>query len=457
MSPIVFWAAIIAAFFISIGLSTAEPHNVAQIAGAALAWIATFSLGWMRWAGRSGLWLGRMAAAAGALILVALVHDWLFLTDVFVIYRRGCPPRMGSFWPLFFVWIAGIGLQTFALWGKRFGIEKTRYRPTLRATAWWLLTLPWTVACGYVFVRNINPVAVGVSLTGAAKLLGVLLATAGVVAVPLWLSTRSERRTRKRALADYEAINPETRSALLDLIDRHARTGEHRLIYRVGGEKSVADAFARVGGQPLAKLHELWPLGDDGRPGTFLLQLPVVGVSGEVWRDRFVSVYLLQHELLVTSHAGTGDLILQTAPVHGEPLRAQTLVPLAVPILKPAGDDEELDGETLSGEWLLENIPDLGDMLSNLTSQPERILSMLLVGSEGAGSWAIEDAIIVGGEPELIQGPHEPKCETCRQPMRFLLQFGDVTDGNELGDCGIGYVYGCDAHPEHCQAFVDCY
>jgi hypothetical protein len=39
--------------------------------------------------------------------------------------------------------------------------------------------------------------------------------------------------------------------------------------------------------------------------------------------------------------------------------------------------------------------------------------------------------------------------------MRFLLQFSDVTDEYLFGDSGVGYVYGCDAHPEQCAGFVD--
>ena len=82
---------------------------------------------------------------------------------------------------------------------------------------------------------------------------------------------------------------------------------------------------------------------------------------------------------------------------------------------------------------------------------------MLLVGHGDGRAFRSEEAILVGGGPELIQGEHDTLCALCAQPMRFLCQFGDVTESFELGDCGVGYVYGCDAHPEHCQAFVDCF
>ena len=82
---------------------------------------------------------------------------------------------------------------------------------------------------------------------------------------------------------------------------------------------------------------------------------------------------------------------------------------------------------------------------------------MLLVGHGDGRAFRSEEAILVGGGPELIQGEHDPLCALCAQPMRFLCQFGDVTESFELGDCDAGYVYGCDAHPEHCQVFVDCF
>ncbi|KQZ74534.1 hypothetical protein ASD55_09060 [Rhodanobacter sp. Root561] len=453
----VFWPAIIAACFVSISLSQAEPHNVAQVAGAALAWIVTVSLGWTRWVGRPATWLGQLAAAAGAIILVALIHDWLPKTDVFVIYRRNCPPRMGSFWPLCFAWLGGAGLQTFALWGRRLPLSGTGTAPRLRAVAWWSLMIAWTLVCALVFVRNINAVALGVSLRGAAEVLGILLGAGGILAGLLWLSTRSESKARRKALADYQAIGAATRAALLALIDSHARRGTFRLLYRIASEKGDAHSLARVGGEPLAGPDEMWPLDDEGQPGKFLLQLPLAGVAHPAWNDRWLTIYLGQHELLVRSYPGAADLVVTAAPNGVTKLAARALEPLAMPIMESLGDDDERGHGALDGAWLLETVPGLGKRLSALTAQPLRVLSMLLDGDDAIADFAVENAILVGGEPELIQGPHEPHCELCQAPMRFLLQFCDVTDNDELGDCGVGYVYGCDAHPEHCRAFVDCY
>lgn len=457
MSPIVFWPGILTAVYVAVLLSAALPHNLAQIAGAALAWIVTFGMGWARWSGRSVLWLWRLAAAAAAIILVALVHDWLPRTDVFVIYRRNCPPKMGSFWPLFFVCIGGLGLQTFAAWGTQFRVKNLVTLPTFGAAAWWFVTFSWSIACGYVFIRNINTVAVAVSLTGIAKILGIFLVPTGIVTLFVWLRKRSEMASRKKALADYQAISPSLRIAMLSLIEDYARAGIFRLMYRVATENGAEDPFARVGGRPLAAPDELWPFDDERVPGQFLLQLPLAGVSSAVWTDRLVAVYLLQGELLVKSYACGAGLILKAVPPDAEQIPAQALRSLAVSVLKPSdGDDDDGSDDTLSSDWFIDNVAGLAETLSTTTTQPARVVSMLIAG-EAADSFAIEDAILVGGEPELLQGPHEPSCEICQQTMRFLLQFPDVTESRELGDGGVGYVYGCDAHPEHCQGFVDCY
>jgi hypothetical protein len=213
-----------------------------------------------------------------------------------------------------------------------------------------------------------------------------------------------------------------------------------------------------VGGEPLAAPDETWPLDDEEQPGKFLLQLPLAGVAHPVWNDRWLTVYLLQHELYVRSYPGAADLVAGAAPEGVTPLTARALRSLAVPTMEsPGGDDDEPERETLDGAWLLEAVPGLEERLSALTAQPVRVLSMLLDGGHATADFDAANSILVGGVPELIQGPHEPHCETCQAPMRFLLQFSDVTDNDELGDCGVGYVYGCDAHPEHCQAFVDCY
>jgi hypothetical protein len=102
-------------------------------------------------------------------------------------------------------------------------------------------------------------------------------------------------------------------------------------------------------------------------------------------------------------------------------------------------------------------VPGLKARVEQLSKYPGMVLSKILMAPAQTMSLSLEEAILVGGDPYFIQGPHDPKCAVCRQPMRFLFQFGDMTQNFQLGDCGIGYVYGCDTHPNRCEGFVDCY
>ncbi|WP_454831687.1 hypothetical protein [Pseudoxanthomonas wuyuanensis] len=140
-------------------------------------------------------------------------------------------------------------------------------------------------------------------------------------------------------------------------------------------------------------------------------------------------------------------------PMRLEPCGLQTL---AVPAALVEADDEEDSDLDLVGQ-LIETVPGLEAKLNQLTAYPEQVLPMLLAGHAQDRVFGPEDAVLAGGAPALIQSAHDPLCTACQQPMRFLFQFDDVTEDFKMGDCGVGYIYGCDAHPEHCRWFVDCY
>jgi hypothetical protein len=84
---------------------------------------------------------------------------------------------------------------------------------------------------------------------------------------------------------------------------------------------------------------------------------------------------------------------------------------------------------------------------------PERVLPLVVV--PGARTFELDTFLVslMGGEPELIQDPHGAVCPVCAAPLRFLFHVGDVL--GLPGDAPIVYVYGCDAHPEQVEAFVD--
>lgn len=418
-------------------------------------------MAWSRWVARPGPWLARLAAGLGVVLLAALVHDWLPRTDVFVIYRKNCPPRMGSFWPLLFVWLCGTGLQTFAVWGKSFRPLAARTL-SLQSIAWWVLTVLWAGALAYVFVRNINMAVLGISLLGAGKMVGGIALVVGAIIGAGWLLSLAGRKEQKQATADYQKMDVSTRTEILNMIDRHSRAGDYRLLYRTSSGSDTQLSMARIGGVPLMHPDEAWPTDMGGAPNAFLLQLPLMAPQLESWKGRLIAVYLTQHELLVKSYSEAliDELVPRANPSADllvEPQCLQALAVPNVPVTSDAEEDEDQECEGVDVERLVKDVKGLMPMLTALTAYPELVLSKVLAGHADARSFEAEGAILVGGSPVFIQGAHEPECTICHQPMRFLFLFADVTENSELGDCGVGYIYGCDVHPEHCQGFIDCF
>jgi hypothetical protein len=206
---------------------------------------------------------------------------------------------------------------------------------------------------------------------------------------------------------------------------------------------------------------ENWPSNDDGSPGAFLLQLPLVAVPMGAWEGRLIAVYLMEHDLLVRSYGAelVGELVATTNPSTEPKVEPRELQALAVPaatLPQPGADgDEDDEYNGLNFERIMEEVPGLKSRLTEFTAYPVQVLSRILAGGTAGAAFDTEESILVGGAPVFIQSSHDPMCAICQQPMRFLFQFGDVTDDFVMGDCGVGYIYGCDTHPEHCQAFVD--
>lgn len=455
MHPVVFTLALMTVLSLTVALGTAGSDDPAQLAGAASGGLVLVSMIWSRGSGRSDAGPWRLAAAAGALLLAGVVASWWPREDLFMIHRSGCAPRVGTFWSLVFVWLAGAALQTVAS-----GAPLTKPLDRAHAPAWrhggrLLVLLAWTFACGEVFLRNINAPVWRNSLLGPVRIIGVMVAAALVLVLPIaWLARSGDKR-RRAARADYAAIDDDTRRALLDMIDRHARTGAFRLMYRRAGRLTAATSPAHIGGSPLDRPNEPWPTDDEQVPAVFLLQLPLVGIGAPVWERRLLVIYLIQHELLVRSHAAIDGLVPRQATVDPGEVEPVALQPLALPLpaapLPAPPADEDEDG--LDPAWLVDAVPGLRTELAALTHHPAQVLQLLLTDDAAD----LDGAVLVGGTPCLIQNAHDPRCEVCAQPMRFLMQFGDVTRSMAMGDCGTGYVYGCDHHPGHCQAFVDCY
>lgn len=452
MSRQFFWLAFLSAICASVLLSALLPRDLVSILTIVAFWTGTAALAWSRWTKFAVGWMGRWAAGIGAILVALLVYSWLGRTDLFLVDDK-CGVRAGTFWPLFFAWLAGGGLSGYALLG-RLPIRGDIAHLTPRSKIMWGAFLVWSTACAYVFVNNITFDAfiesmrlAGFAVGGPVLVIGGIIGIAMLFAIP-------ERRRQKQAAADYALINETDRQEMLDLIDRHSRQNEFILMYRPVDEDASSPWAACIGGDAAALPGEQWPVNGDGSPAAFMLQLPLSAPRfPSQWQNRIVTVFMVEHGLLVRSYAPSSipDLISLRNPLGETVVVKQGLQQLAIPYVPVHDGDEE--PEAFSSAQLLAQIPELKAKLEQVSKYPVYVLNQII---EGKAQLAAEDAILAGGDPQLIQGEHDALCPVCKQPMRFLFQFGDVTENFELGDCGVGYVYGCDAHPAQCQGFADC-
>jgi hypothetical protein len=100
-------------------------------------------------------------------------------------------------------------------------------------------------------------------------------------------------------------------------------------------------------------------------------------------------------------------------------------------------------------------VPAISDDLSTCTRDRAGLLAQILRPDVYGYDLDTPAIAYVGGDPMLIQNPHDPTCRDCGEPMRFLFQFGEIIPGVRLADGGVCYVYGCDSHPDHCKGFID--
>jgi hypothetical protein len=262
---------------------------------------------------------------------------------------------------------------------------------------------------------------------------------------------------RQKAL---ESIGVERRRELMDSMDATFRASGKFLLSYWPEEEGRADPYARIGGNPLALPDERWPTATAPhmRP-LFLLQLVLRAPRLPAqWQGRLLSVFLQDEGVLyICSYAPEvlDQLVPLVRPVSEYEVSVAPLRELALPDLVVTGCDE---GElALSCDKLMELHPQVRKEMAPFSDPHDRsrMLNALLAGrTDWPWYWFPSDAILVGGAPAHIQiGSATPECRRCREPMRFLLQFPDLAE--QFSDCGIAYVYGCDAHPECCAGLIE--
>jgi hypothetical protein len=256
----------------------------------------------------------------------------------------------------------------------------------------------------------------------------------------------------RRVRRTFQSLPQEVKDDVLRLIQEAARDGPAVTFFRLEKESQCSDdevlIQSHVGGLPYAERGEDWP---SVEPATFLLQVRLDEPSlGTPWQGLLLTVFLgLDMELVVRSHANP-------SPNRYAAL-ASTLTPLPcirlTSLRMPAEDD---DGRRpASPARLCEMAPAIKDVLSRYTHDHAGLLTQVLHPNLYGYDLETPSIAYSGGDPTLIQNPHDPTCEECGRPMRFLFQFGEIIPTLQLADAGVCYVYGCDRHPDHCKGFID--
>jgi hypothetical protein len=257
----------------------------------------------------------------------------------------------------------------------------------------------------------------------------------------------------------YRAVPKEITDRALRLIEEAARDGPSVTFLRLDEELQCdpRDALleSHVGGVPYAEAGDTWPASTpEGEPPKFLLQVHLDEPSlGAVWQGRLLTFFLIfDYEQIVRSYATPSlDRYVPLGPPEPpEPaIPCVRLTHVRMPV--------ESTGDRVppSPLRLCQTIPAIPPLLSRYSSDHGGLLTQILrpnVYSYNLEHWQVA---YLGGDPTLIQNPHDPKCDECGKPMRFLFVFGDVIPGLQLADAGVCCVYGCDEHPHCCKGFID--
>jgi hypothetical protein len=205
---------------------------------------------------------------------------------------------------------------------------------------------------------------------------------------------------------------------------------------------------SHVGGVPYAEAGDDWPT--DG-PARFLLQVrPDESGLGERWRGPLLRGFLVfDSKQVVRSYAAPPSTAMSSFRHRTPPCLCVPLTPVRFPVER----DESRSPATPTR--LREIVPVIPQLPGEFTGDPAGLLSQILrPGGYGYGLDA-PDIAYVGSEPMFIQELHDPTCDECGEPLRFLVLVGEVIPGVQLADAGVCCVYGCDEHPHRCKGFID--
>ena len=282
-----------------------------------------------------------------------------------------------------------------------------------------------------------------------AIVLGVFGLFIVVVLIPHNLRVRRVRRV-------YRSLPSEVVEQVLHLIEQAAANGPSVTSLRLSDEVSCDDEVlvqSHVGGVPYAESGDDWPQGTpEGEPAKVMLQVRLDHPGlGDQWQGRLIVAFLVfDYEQAVRIYAAPS----LEKYVALDAKRPPNPCVLLKPVRLPAELSEEGTSPMMPAR-LCDDFPEITVPLEPHTEDFAGVVAQILRPNVYGYSLDAPDIAYIGGDPMLIQNPHDPVCDNCGKPMRFLFQFGEVVPGVQMADAGVFYVYGCDDHPDRCKGFVD--
>lgn len=245
----------------------------------------------------------------------------------------------------------------------------------------------------------------------------------------------------------------------------------------VNSSTSLPDiTVSRFGGPPYGEADEQWPTRDDDRtqPADFLIQVRLDDALPAPWPGRLIVVFLkFDVTQTVLVYAAPSPAKYARRPGSPDASPECLLMPLPIPKTKPtsiprppepaAASETPAEASVSENDWqlpydptlLLESVPGLREELRQFTRRPADLLAQLMAPKHYGYGFDLSDIVQMGGRPHWVQDDPGPMtCPECGQPLRFLFQFGDLSGQSRLGDAGVCYVFGCDAHPDATQSLV---
>ncbi|MEK6259002.1 MAG: DUF1963 domain-containing protein [Planctomycetota bacterium] len=235
---------------------------------------------------------------------------------------------------------------------------------------------------------------------------------------------------------------------------------------------------SRFGGPPYGEAGEQWPTREDGslEPTDFLIQVRLDDPLPPPWPGRLIVVFWKfdeQQTVLVYAAPSSARYVRRPGSPDASP--ECVLMPLPIPNANPpsiqnspaqAAASEapsELFDSKNENEWqlpydpslLIESVSGLRDELRQFTPRPADLLTHLMLTERHGYELDVSDIVQMGGRPQWVQDDPGPRtCPECGKRLRFLFQFGDLSGQSRLGDAGVCFVFGCDAHPDSAQSLV---